>query len=328
MNRPELFDEDFLKKLARLKWLVQKTVYSGTGGEKSLRQKGGRLEFSDYRKYSPGDETRYIDWNIFGRTEKLFIKEFAREESFPVYLLLDTTTSMKTPGPARNKTKGIKFKYTCQIAAALGYIGLITRNRLQLFGFSDKTLKHSPVFQKENQIFGALKFLESLIPHGETHLTLILNSLNKQIRKKGLLILISDLMGFQPASPAGKPESESLAIAGLAPLSAGREILEFVRRGFDVSIFHLLDQEEEQPFAPPWRDGPVKLKDSETGATKTVFINKKIELLYRQTLKQFIEEWHSFCLQHGIKYFHVDTPAGAGLETLILTFLRQGGLLK
>ena len=305
----KLFDEEFLQKFSRLKFIVRKVLAAGTTGEKTIRQKGGRIEFSDYRKYSPGDEAQRIDWNVFGRTEKLFIKEFAREESLPVYILLDLTASMAAPRrskktPARDE----KFTYACQLAAALGYIGLVTDNPLRIFGFSGQLLKTSTEFRGESQALDVLKFLESLDARGETDLSVALNSLNKQIRAKGLLILISDLMESRADGERG--------------ILAGEYLLKFVQRGFVVSVFHLLTRAEENPVLTGW----VKLKDAEIGATRTVLVDEKKRTEYLQTLNKFIEEWQSFCAKHNIKYFHVNTDLA--LETLLLNFLRQGGLLK
>lgn len=293
------FDETFLNKLSVIKLLIKKTLLSGLAGEKSLRQRGGKLEFSEYRDYAPGDETRYIDWNVFGRSEKLFVKEFAREESAEVYLILDLTASMGSP---------IKIEFAKQLAVALGYVSLVAGHRLHLIGFSGETLTTLPEFHRENDVFALMKFLEPLEPKGETRLNHILEKVDKETNRKGLIIFISDLMHqVNENTNAGEIREE---------------FRRFTNRGFDVNIIHLLTPAEIEPPLTGW----VKLRDAETNKTKTVFINQNTRTNYDKELNRFIEDWQSFCLKHNIRYFNIktDTP----LETIILDFLRKGGLLK
>lgn len=297
-----LFDEDFLKKLARLKLVVKRILLAGATGEKTSRQKGGRLEYCDHREYTPGDEANYIDWNVFGRTEKLFIKEFSREEEYNVYLVLDLTGSMQ-PRPSPSNRNGL-LKYAKQLTVALGYIALVAGNRLKIIAFSADKLMVSPEFYGEDQIYPVMDFLRPLPAEGKTNLTRTLSEIDRLVRTKGLLVIISDLL-----DPANSP----------------RGLVRFTNRGFEISIIHLLSATE-----PRWGgvnlSGWVSLKDTETNQTRTIFISETERRLYRQALNNFLEGWKSFCLKHGIKYFHTDTTRP--LEDLIFSFLKKGGLLK
>ncbi len=302
-----LFDEEFRKKLSRLKFMVKKILLAGTEGEKTGRKKGGTIEFSDFRKYASGDETRYIDWNVFARTEKLFIKEFSKEEDFPVYLVLDLTTSMQ-PRPIRSGTvyQATKLNQAKRLIAALGYIALVTGNRVRIAGFSDDALKISNEWQGEDKILEVMKFLEPLPARGRTNLIHTLMQLNKHAREKGLLILVSDLMqGTEPDY-----------------LGAGKGLIRFTNRGFEASVIHLLSREEENPPFSGW----VKLKDSETGEIQTLWLGEKERDIYLKELTAFSEEWRRFCLHHGIKYFRINNTTST--EDLVLNFLKRGGLLR
>lgn len=304
-----LFDKTFLKKIAALKFLVKKILLTGASGEKNIRQRGGKLEFSEYRDYTLGDEAKYIDWNVFGRTEKLFIKEFTKEESVNVYLVLDLTNSMGPASPIN------KLDFAKQLSAALGYVALVAGHRFKTIGFSGNTLTTSPEFHREQEIFPLMQFLEPLPARSTTNLSYILQEINKQTSPsasggKGLIVFISDLM-----SQSGIDEHSDIP-------AIHKGFQRFINRGFEVNIIHLLAPSEIEIKLTGW----TKLKDAETGKSRTLFINQAVKDNYCQELNKFIEDWKSFCLKHNIRYFHIktDTP----LETTILNFLRKGGLLK
>lgn len=290
-----LFDTEFLKKLAYLKFVVKKILLSGGVGEKTSRQRGGRLEFSDYRKYAPGDEANYIDWNVFARTGKLFVKEFAKEEEYLVYLVLDLTASM---GPTKQVNK---LNYAKQLTCALGYVALVAGNRLKISGFSNNSLSLSKEFYNEGQIYQVMEHLSPRLAQGKTNISYTLGELDKRLTEKGVLIIISDF--FDPIDPR-------------------KELIRFTNRGFEVSIIHLISPAEENPDLA----GPLKLKDVETSQTRSVFISDSERLTYRKELNNWIDAWKNFCHKHAIRYFHINTALP--LEALVLNFLKRGGLLK
>ncbi|MBI4835290.1 MAG: DUF58 domain-containing protein [Planctomycetes bacterium] len=292
------FNDEFLQKLSSLKLIVKKILLSGVIGEKSFRQKGGKVEFSEYRDYSPGDETKHIDWNVFGRTEKLFVKEFAREESVNVYLIMDLTKSMDY-NPRSNK-----FLFAKQLLAALSYIALVAGHRVKTIGFSNETITISPEFYREQDIFELMKHIDPLKADGRTNFDHILAEIDKETPSKGIIIFISDLM----------TQTDSL--------NPKEGFIRFINRGFEANLLNILSPEETDITLNGW----IKLRDSETNDIKPVFVTRAIKNNYSQELNKFTEEWNSFCLQHNIRYFYIkaDTP----LETIVLDFLRRGGLLR
>jgi uncharacterized protein (DUF58 family) len=129
-NMESFLDEEFLRKLEKLKILAQRGRKGPTKGEHISWRSGASLEFLDYRKYQVGDDFRYIDWNVYGRLDKLFLKLFRAEEDLNVHILIDTSRSMGTGNP-------LKDIYAKKIAAALSYIGLANLDRVGITSFSD-----------------------------------------------------------------------------------------------------------------------------------------------------------------------------------------------
>jgi uncharacterized protein (DUF58 family) len=123
MERSELLDPELMNRIEQLRLASRKVFLGRMKGERRSKRRGQSVEFADYRDYSPGDDLRFLDWNIFGRLERLFIKLFMEEEDLSVYIFLDTSESMRFGEPA-------KFDYARRLAAALGYIGLSSLRRL------------------------------------------------------------------------------------------------------------------------------------------------------------------------------------------------------
>jgi uncharacterized protein (DUF58 family) len=290
-----LFSEQFLHRLEAIKQLLKRALMAGTAGERVARQKGGRVEFIDHRGYAAGDEPRYIDWNLFGRTERLYVKEFASEQSSPLYVLLDNSASMRA-----------KSVYGKQLAAALGYTGLILGGPVRTAVFpvtGSGEINISPVFGSENDLLNLIGFLKGYLPSGKTDIGAALTQLDKTIAKNGMLVIISDLL----EEDSGRTKEM---------------LVRFVKRGFRVYIMQVVSEEE----ANPGLVGSVILQDSETGQTQLVDADRTVQAAYRQRLAGFSDNWRSFCNQHSIRYSY--TPTNKPLEQVIIEFLKTGGLLK
>lgn len=292
---PNPFSEQFLHRLEAIKQLLKRALMAGTAGERVARQKGGRVEFLDHRGYAVGDEPRYIDWNLFGRTERLYVKEFASEQSSPLYVLLDNSASMQA-----------KSVYSKQLAAALGYTGLILGGSVRTAVFpalGNGAVNISPVFGSENDLPNVIRFLKNYLPAGKTDIGTALTQLDKTLAQKGALAIISDLL-----------EEDS---------GRTKEVLvRFVKRGFRVYVMQVVSDEE----ANPGTGGEVILQDSETGQTQPLELNPSVQAAYRQRLAEFSDEWRRFCSQHNALYLYARTTAP--FEQVIIEFLRTGGLLK
>jgi len=215
-TKDDIFSADFIRKLEQLRFVIRKSLFSGTVGERVMKQKGGRIEFAGHRDYTPGDETRYLDWNAFARLGKLYIKEFSREETLPLYLMLDISNSMSGPDEPKQVSK---MDYCRQMAAALGYIGLVAAQTVRLWAFNQRDFIASKPMHSDRQLFEMLTYLKGLKALGQTNLPEGLARLDRAVARKGFVIILSDLF-----------ESQS---------EASRKILQrLAKKGFIINIMH------------------------------------------------------------------------------------------
>ena len=296
----DIFSADFIRKLEQLRFVIKKTLFSGTVGERVMKQKGGRIEFAGHRDYTPGDETRYLDWNAFARLGKLYIKEFSSEQTLPLYLLLDISQSMS--GPDETKQAG-KMNYCRQMAAALGYVGLVASQPVRLWAFNQRDFIASKPLHSGKQLFEMLTYLKGLKASGQTNLPEALARMDRAVTRKGFVIILSDLFETEPES--------------------SRKILQRLsKKGFIINIMHISAGADEMPQA----SGLFRLRDSESAEEQTVWLDDKTVEAYRHTFLDFSEDWNKFCLKHDMKYFYLDTIVPS--EDVIFRMLKKRELLK
>ena len=155
-----LFDSEFLKKLEYLS-LISKRVFRGSlMAQRRTMQLGGGIEFADHREYTPGDDFRYLDCNLFARHNELLLKRFQEEEDLHVYFLVDCSRSMAFGDPP-------KFDFARQVAAALAYIALADLDRISVTAFADDIVADFPMTRGKGRILSLLKFLDNLPPSGQ-----------------------------------------------------------------------------------------------------------------------------------------------------------------
>src|SRR5262249_52929931 len=147
-----LFDSDFLKKLEYLSLVSRRVFPRQLLAQRRTMQLGGGIEFADHREYTPGDDFRYLDWNVLARHDELLLKRFQEEEDLHVYLLLDCSRSMAYGDP-------VKFDYARQVAAALGYIALADLDRVAVIAFAGDIIADFPLTRGKARILSLLKFL-------------------------------------------------------------------------------------------------------------------------------------------------------------------------
>jgi uncharacterized protein (DUF58 family) len=288
IDRQTLFTPEFLAQLERLS-LASRRVFRGrVKGERKSPRRGHSVEFCDYRAYGVGDDLRYVDWNIFGRLDRLHVKVFVDEEDLCLHLLVDASTSMDFGRPT-------KFEYAVKVAAALGFIGLVNLERVGVGIVRDRGSEGWAPARGRNQFGSLVEFLRRLRPEGPTRLNEALAQYAMRAREAGLAIVMSDLLdpnGFE---------------AGI------RALLE---RRFDVHVIHLLDPEE----ASPDFGGDLQLIDSETGELREVTVDGEAVRTYRERLHQFLERVEGFCRTRELGYHRVitDTP----VEEFVLTQLK------
>ncbi|HSH03649.1 MAG TPA: DUF58 domain-containing protein [Anaerolineae bacterium] len=294
----KIFDGKALRKLEQLTLVADKVRVGVMKGDRRSSKRGTSIEFADYRNYTRGDDLRRLDWNVYARLERPFIKLLEEEEDLAVHILVDTSASMGWP---EDEGETHKLNYGLRLAGALGHIGLATGDRVSvtLLGAGGNE-KWGPSRGRHNSL-RLLQFLSRGEARGVTDLNVSLKDYALRGGRPGLLFLLSDLF-----SPAGYRD-------GLNAIQA---------RGFEVGFIHLLSPDEvEPPLA-----GDVKLVDVETGAGAEISLDSRTVRAYRERFEAWQKELASYCGGRGVHYIPVVTDLP--WERLILQTLRARGVVR
>ena len=182
----DLFDDEFQRKLDYLA-LVSRRVFAGKlRAERRTKKSGSGVEFADHRDYQPGDDFRYLDWNVYQRLERLLVRLYEEEEDLAIYLVLDTSASMGFGG-------GDKLRYAKKVVAALAYVGLANLDRVSVVTTSDRVMERMPETRGKARIFKVFRFLREVKAEGTTDLADALKTFVAQNKRRGLVVLVSDL---------------------------------------------------------------------------------------------------------------------------------------
>ena len=289
-----LLSPDLLRRLEQFQLLAQRRAKSSAKGERRSRARGQSVEFADHRNYVAGDDFRYLDWNLFGRLEKLFLKLYEEERELPVTIFLDASESM-TFGTPR------KFDFALQVAAAVGYVALCGFDRVSVVAFPD-ALGEGAVRGALRSVRGrksSLPFFQNLgrvTAQGTATLNEALRRGALAARQTGVAVVLSHFL-----DPAGYE-------GGLTAL---------VGRGFQVSAVQILAPEEVNPTV----FGDLRLIDSETGSKEEVTFGRYRLSIYQQTVLNFCQRLREFCQSRGMNFF--TTTSNTPLERLLLRQLRE-----
>ena len=282
------FTSEFLAQLERLSLLSRRVFRGRVKGERRSLRRGHSVEFCDYRAYGVGDDLRYVDWNIYGRLDRLHVKLFVDEEDLCLHLIVDASASMNFGTPT-------KLDSAVRIAAALGFVGLVNLERVGIGVLRDRVAEGWPPTRGRNQVPGLLDFLGRVEPSGATSLNEGLANYAARSRQAGLAVVISDLL-----DPGGYE-------------SGIRALLE---RRFDVHLVHVLSPEEMNPELA----GDLRLVDSETGEMRELSMDGDAVRAYRDRLRQFLERAETFCRTKEIGYHRI--VSDAPIEEFVLAQLR------
>ena len=292
-----VFDEAFLRKLERLDIVARKLRAGILRGERRSTKRGQSVEFADYRIYSPGDDLRRVDWNVYARTERAFIKLFVEEEDRTVHILLDTSASMDWGEGGEHK-----LTWGRRAAAAIGYIALAGLDRISVATVGGGTERRAPTLRGTRSLFRLLDYLGESVAapaEGAADLDSALAAYAARARNPGPLFLISDLL----VAGGGK--------AGLAALAG---------HGHEPNIIHALAPDELDPTLV----GELKLVDRETGAARELTIDDAALTRYRRGLATWRTDLAAHCAGRGWPYLPVSTATP--FEEVILNALRRGGM--
>lgn len=254
------------------------------------RSKGFTSEFEGHREYSKSDDIRHIDWKAYGKFDRYFIKEYRETTNLKASILLDTSASMGYGSDGWSK-----FDYASTLAASLAYLMLKQQDSVGLITFSNRIERTVPPKATSGHLFTILKELEGKKPEGETSAGSILQELAGSLKRKGLLLLVSDLLD--------KPED---VIRGLKQLHS---------KGNDILVFHILDRDElEFPFKDP-----TLFLDMEE-EIKLLTDPYAIRSAYLKAIHKLIENYRESCTQNLMDYSLLDTSIG--LDRALVRYLK------
>lgn len=289
-----LLDPEFLHKLEQLELVSRKIFVGRMKGEKKSKRRGSSVEFADHRNYSVGDDLRHIDWNVYGRLDKLFLKLFLEEEDLHVYTLLDTSLSMDFGEPT-------KLHYGKQVAAALAFIGLVNHDRVVLDTYSSNLLSGMPSVRGRSQMYRVVQYLDQLKPSGSSNLREAAKQFAIKHSGKGVVVVISDFLdkhGYEEA------------------------LRYLVARNMDIYVIHVMSREEVEPELV----GDLRLVDVEDEDEAEITVSAPLLRRYKENLNAFVGGLKEWCTKRGIAY--IFTTNQNPFDKLILNYLRERGLVR
>jgi len=289
-----LLAPEFFSKLEHLELVAKRLLMGRFKGDRLSKRKGTSVEFADHRHYVVGDDFRFLDWNLYARLDKLFIRLFQEEEDLQLNVLVDVSKSMDFGTPT-------KLHYAKQLAAALAYIGLVNMDRVGVGALSDRYLPGPRSLRGKKSLPRLLEFLESLeaSPHGE--LSAGVKSFCVQAGTRGIVVLISDFL-----DKAGFEDPLRMMLA----------------RRMEVYAIQILAPEEIDPAL----QGDLRLVDVEDDDLAEITVTPALIKRYRSNLAAYQHALADFCRQRGIQFMSASTAEP--FEKLVLTQLRQRGLVR
>ena len=288
-----LLSPDLLGRLERMELVSRKVFRGRMKGERKSKRKGQSVEFHDFRNYVAGDDLRLIDWNLYARLDQLFLKLFQEEEDLHFYALVDASESMNFGNPT-------KLKVAKQLAAALGYIGLVRADRVSVQALGPLG-RRAPVLRSRSNLWKLLKYLDSIESGQNVALSEGIRDFSIRNPGSGVVVLLSDLMDKQGFETA---------------------LRMLVGRRMDVFVMHVLSPEE---LDPPLR-GDRRLIDVEDGDAAEITVNAYAIEKYKQTVQSFIGSVKNFCNRRSIVYIPVGTETP--VETIVTKYLRERGVVR
>jgi len=293
----ELLGSKLMTSLDRLD-IVARKIFSGkTQGERRSKRRGISVEFADYREYTSGDDIRFIDWNVYARLDRLFMKIFVEEEELTLGIAIDTSASMDFGNPN-------KFDFARRLAMSLGYIALSSHNRVSLFSFHDDSVDRLTALRGSKRTRDLGQWLLDLKPQGDTQITEAFKVISTSRQGRGVLVVLSDCL-----DPEGLKQGLSYLVSG----------------GWDVFVIQILAPEEIEPSSHGL-EGDLRLEDAETGEECEVTVTAPLIERYQENLERYCETLRMQCTRIGAGNVRVSTDVD--IELLLVEYLRNRGLLR
>jgi len=289
-----LLSADFMNRLEQLEIISRKIHAARHKGERISKRKGESAEFADYRNYVVGDDLRRIDWNIYARLEKLFLKLFLEEEELNVSILIDVSKSMDAGRPS-------KALHAKRIAAAVAYIGLCNYDRVSICAYNDRIVHFFAGLRSRRMMPRVVSLLQETPVEGKSHLAAAAKQFAMRHTQKGVGLVLSDCL-----DKGGIEE-------GLRYL---------VGRQMDIYVIQILSPQELEPDLV----GDLRLVDCEDDDVAEITVSRPLLDKYKANLQAYCESIRDYCNRRGISY--ILTPTSHPFEALVLSYLRQRGLVR
>lgn len=288
------FDGPFLQKLERLAVLSRHPIPGLAAGPRRSPRRGSSVEFADFREYAPGDDFRRIDWKVYGRLDRLFLRLYSAEEITTLTLFLDRSTSMSFGNPS-------KALFAGRLAALFSYVALHNYDLVAVAGWGEKLDRYYPPRGGKAAIPEVWGRISSVLssPEGQTDFT-ALRGFQHVRRGRGICIVLSDVL------------TDSDWRAGLCALRGA---------GQEVSLIQILAPEEIDPSIR----GDWKLQDVENGREVEITVSPRLLKRYQEELASHTAEVREYCRRQGVTFLQL--PSDASISETVLTGLHAGGLL-
>ena len=278
-ERRAFLDPAVVARLAHLDVRARLVVEGFIAGMHRSPFHGFSVEFAEHRPYMPGDPLKNLDWKVWARSDRLLVKQYTEETNLRCHLLLDLSGSMAFKSPRASMSK---LEYAQSLAAALAYLMLQQQDAVGALLFSDRPLRYLPARAVRSHLDEVLKALGGAEPQGRTKLGPALHELAERIKRRGLIVLLSDLMD-RPAH----------VLLGLQ---------HFRHRRHEVVVFHILDPDE---IDFPYTD-TTTFVDMESGDRVTTE-PWEIARRYRERMAACSEQYARVCRENRIDYVRLDT---------------------
>lgn len=291
----EILSKGFLNRLDRTQIIATRLYPGSRMGQRVSKSKGSGMEFSEHKQYSPGDDFRAVDWNVYARTDHIYLKTFETEMNLYVYLLVDVSNSMSFGTTIR------KLQYAKQLAAALGYVTLVQGDNLAIHAMNDGLRQSISTASRRLRPSEVLQFCGSLRPGGETDFVRSLQAFSIHTGHPGMVFLISDFMSEGTLSEA---------------------LRYLVYNGFGVLAFHLIDPWEENPDL----SGEIDLEDSEDHKLLPLTIRRGTLDHLKESFRQHCHQVNRAFATYEASYFPIRTDRP--VEKFVLEDLRHAGVVQ
>jgi uncharacterized protein (DUF58 family) len=287
----DFLDSGVLSRLSRIVLNARQPMLGTVTGIHKSAARGSSVEFAEYRKYVPGDDIKHIDWQVYARSDRFYIKEFEADTNLRCYIVLDCSASMQFEGE-----HGSKFDYARKLAATLAYMLVHQGDGVGLTAFNDKVCEDIPPRRSPTHLKSIFDIMGKMTPTGKSAIVDTIHKLAEKISRRAFVIVFSDLF------------------TDIDPLLDAFQHMRF--RKHDLSVFHLLDQQEvDFEF-----DRPIRFVDMES-SFDLITDPSMIKGGYRKALDQYLEAMQKGCREFGVDYQRVITSAD--YEKVLSSFLLE-----